>query len=108
EGERLARVIDQILLAGQLDEGKVELSPDSCDLVEVAAGVIEATRHAFADGTRIHLDAPPSLPRVHCDRDRFRQVLGNLLENAVKYSPDGGPVNVWQRPSAGDNVVLEG
>ena len=107
EGERLARVIDQILLAGQLDDGRVRLARDSCDLAELAVSVIEATRHAYPDGHRIHLHASSSLPPVHCDRDRFRQVLGNLLENAVKYSPKGGSVDVRLRGGPDDTIVLE-
>jgi len=106
EGERLARVIEQILLVGRLDEGKVELTREPCDLAELAASVIEATRHAYPDGNRIRLRASSSLRPVACDRDRFRQVLGNLLENAVKYSPHGSAVEVRLRHDS-DAVVLE-
>jgi len=107
EGERLARVIDQILLAGQLDENKLEFARDPCDLAELAASVIESARHALPGGDRIRLRASSSLPEVPCDRDRFRQVLANLLENAVKYSPNGGTVEVRLRHRPDETVVIE-
>ena len=45
-------------------------------------------------GITLHLDAPESLPPVAADEQQLRQVFTNLVENAIKYSPEGGPVTV--------------
>src|SRR5439155_22799051 len=82
EGERLARIVNQILLAGQLDEGDLQLAPEACDLADVAAGVIETATRGREERSPIRLRASKALPPVQCDEERFRQVLGNLLENA--------------------------
>src|SRR5205823_5681037 len=52
------------------------------------------------------LDLPASPLAAEADADKLRQILGVLLDNAVRYSPDGGTVTVAARP-AGDKVVLE-
>ena len=107
EGERLARIVNQILLAGQLDEGDLQLAPEACDLADVAAGVIETAIRGREERSPIRLRASKALPPVQCDEERFRQVLGNLLENAIKYSPDGGTIEVRLRARKDSTVLLD-
>jgi PAS domain S-box-containing protein len=106
EGERLARIVNQILLAAQLEEDRLQLAPALCDLAGVAAEVIDTAASALPERIPIRLRVSKELPQVPCDEDRFRQVLGNLLENAIKYSPDGGAIEVRLRGRR-DSVVLE-
>ena len=107
EGERLARIVNQILLAGQLEEGDLQLAPEACDLTQIAADVVEAATRELEDPTCVRLHASKTLPKVRCDEHRFRQVLGNLLENAIKYSPDAGGIEVRLRARRDRGVVLE-
>jgi signal transduction histidine kinase len=94
EGERLARIVEQILLAGQIDADTVGLRPQECDLEALAEAVLASARTHAPENIRLRVRAPAGLPRVSCDADRLRQVLVNLVENAVKYSPEGGEVTV--------------
>jgi PAS domain S-box-containing protein len=93
EASRLAYIVDQILIAGQLDANAVELDTVPCDPAEVAAGVIESASVHLPDGISLRLGAGSS-PSILCDENKLRQVLANLVDNAIKYSPDGGEVEV--------------
>jgi two-component system phosphate regulon sensor histidine kinase PhoR len=91
EATRLARIVDQILLAGQLDADAVEVDLRECDPSEIAAGVLESAAVHLPDTISLDLDADRA-PKIACDPNKLRQVLVNLVDNAVKYSPKGGRV----------------
>jgi len=93
ESDRLARIVDQILVASRIEAGKIDVTFERCDATGIARSVVESAKHRAPPGIELHLDAPESL-EVDCDPDRLRQVLGNILDNAIKYSPDGGDVRV--------------
>ena len=93
ESDRLARIVDQILVASRIEAGKIDVSFERCDATGIARSVVESAKHRAPSGIELHLDAPDAL-EVDCDPDRLRQVLGNILDNAIKYSPDGGDVRV--------------
>jgi two-component system phosphate regulon sensor histidine kinase PhoR len=94
ESERLSRIVNEILLANQLDAGRVELQPEPFDAIELMDRVVEATRAYAPPGITVERTAPEEHVRVAADRDKVRQVLANLAENAIKYSPDGGRIDV--------------
>jgi PAS domain S-box-containing protein len=94
ESERLGRIVNEILLANQLDAGRLDLQAEPFDAVELVERVVEATRAYAPPGLSLALTAKDGVPRVDADRDKVRQVLVNLVENAIKYSPDGGRIEV--------------
>jgi PAS domain S-box-containing protein len=94
QSERLAEMIDDILLASRVDSPKLEIASDQVDVVELAAEVIATVRTHASERLTLDLVGPPSLPPVAADRDKLRQVLTNLVANAVKYSPGGGRIEV--------------
>jgi PAS domain S-box-containing protein len=94
ESERLGRIVNEILLANQLDAGRLDLGTEPVDPIEVAERVVEATRAYAPSETSVALVVPSRVRRVAADRDKLRQVLVNLVENAIKYSPDGGEIQV--------------
>ncbi|MFL5922156.1 MAG: ATP-binding protein [Gaiellaceae bacterium] len=105
EATRLARIVDQILLAGQLDAGAVELDLSECDLSDLAARVIESAHLHVPETISLTLDVD-SAPKISCDENKLRQVLVNLVDNAVKYSPGGGRVELQVR-NGDDSVVID-
>src|SRR5438046_8268289 len=73
------------------------------DLVEELFAVLARTERQHPD-RKVELTAPASLP-IEADRDRIAQVLTNLVDNAVKYSPEGGPVTI-HASRIGDEVEV--
>ena len=94
EASRLAEIVNDLLLASNLDAGALDVSIERCDGRTLAAGVVAAARTHAPDDVTVDLRAPQELPPVAADPGQLRQVLVNLVDNAIKYSPDGGPVEV--------------
>jgi PAS domain S-box-containing protein len=92
ESERLARIVNDILLASRLDSGAATVRIAQADATELARGVVAAAAAHLPPDIELVLSAPEPGPQVVADPDGLRQVLVNLVENAVKYSPDGGRV----------------
>lgn len=94
ESDRLARIVDQVLAASRLDGGTFALTVEHCAPAPLALEVVEAARAHLPEGATVDLAPGDDLPPIAADPDMVRQVLSNLVENAVKYSPDGGHVHV--------------
>lgn len=89
--ERLSRLVEELLLTARIDAGAIDLRMDSVDISEV----LEETLKDLGDGrVRVQLAIDPSLPRVVTDAQRLGQIARNLIENAIKFSPDDQPVRV--------------
>jgi PAS domain S-box-containing protein len=94
EADRLARIVNDILWASRLDSGQMGITIERCDAEALTTQVAGALRAHAPAGIVLDVDAEPGLPPVAADPDKLRQVLTNLIDNAVKYSPDGGHVSV--------------
>jgi two-component system phosphate regulon sensor histidine kinase PhoR len=94
QSNRLARLVEEILVAGQLESGSLSVVADSFDPEDLVRGVVAAARTRLGEGTTIEVSLPAVLPKVHGDEERTRQVLINLVDNAIKYSPAGGRIDV--------------
>ena len=100
ESDRLARIVNDILWASRLDSGQMGVAIESCDAAKLAQQVVDALRHHAPTSVELRVDAADQLPPVAADPDKLRQVLTNLVDNAVKYSPDGGTVHVTVHATA--------
>jgi len=90
---RLNACVDDLLDLSRIRAGKMELRRARCDLAAVCRAVIEDQRQL--SGRPIELVVPPVALMLEADRDRMSQVVINLVGNAVKYSPEGCPVEVY-------------
>jgi signal transduction histidine kinase len=93
ESDRLGRIVDQIVTSAELDGGELTLTPAACDLRSVCESVLAAVDAWKPDSVTVSLVGAGEMP-VHCDDGRLRQALLNVTENAIKYSPDGGSVEL--------------
>ena len=101
---KLARLVDELLDVSRIESGRLELRVSDVDLPELVAEVMRrhqlmATKHDL----RLQYDPGHKLG-VRGDRDHLEQVLNNLIGNAMKYSPDGGVIDV-QVTRAGEQEV---
>ena len=94
ESERLGRIVNQILLANQLESGRLDLETEAFDAPELLERVAEATRTHIPPHLRLEVVVGEGVPPVAADKDHVRQILINLVENAIKYSPDGGTIEL--------------
>jgi signal transduction histidine kinase len=90
EAGRLARLLDDALSASRLHADRETFEIVATDGAEIARSVVDAAQSRLPEGQELKLVTHEQLPRVAADPDKLRQVLVNLTENAIKYSPDGG------------------
>jgi PAS domain S-box-containing protein len=94
ESQRLAQIVNDVLLASHLDSGQLQSNIEHVDPAKVTEHVVDTARTHLPAGVTIDVESPKAVPPVAADEQQLVQVLGNLLENAIKYSPEGGPVKV--------------
>jgi PAS domain S-box-containing protein len=93
ESDRLTELIGNLLDMSRIEAGTLRVEPEPTDL----GPIIQETAAAFQMMTRGHqieVLLAPALPLVMADPRRARQILRNLVENAIKYSPQGGPITI--------------
>ena len=100
ETARLAELVGDVLDTSRIEAGTFSYRFEEVDLGRVVDEAIEAAALAQQD-VPVVASVRGALPAIRGDRTRLRQVLGNLIENAVKYSPEGGEVRVSAAASNG-------
>ncbi|MBX5474882.1 MAG: GAF domain-containing protein [Thermoleophilia bacterium] len=94
ESQRLATIVDTLLNVARLDTGDLQVSLAETDVRDVVGQVVESAREAGANGHRFVVDLPDEPLQARADPEKLRQVFAILLDNALKYSPEGGTVTV--------------
>jgi PAS domain S-box-containing protein len=94
ESDRLARIVNDILFASRIESGTMQTTIERCDVVELAGTVVDAAAQYVPPNVKLMLSAAPDTPAAAADPDKVRQVIVNLVDNAIKYSPHGGAVDV--------------
>lgn len=94
ESDRLNALVDNLITASKLQtRHQLDINPDATHLDEVAARTVERFSKQTAKHT-LELNFPTDFPIVHADEVRIRQVIDNLVSNAIKYAPEGGTIEV--------------
>jgi signal transduction histidine kinase len=98
QGVRLTQITEEVLLANRLDRGDLRVDSERVDLTELVREAVEAMRERLPDSVSLSIDSNGVAPALG-DRGRIEQVLVNLIDNAIQYSPEGGEVVVRTAPS---------
>ena len=105
ECDRLVRLINDLLNVSRIEAGRaLELNLKPIDLRNLMARVV-TSQQSYTTRHTLVLEAPEDLPAVVADEDKVDQILTNLINNAIKYSPDGGHVWVSARSADGNIEV---
>jgi signal transduction histidine kinase len=102
---RLLRLVDDLLFVARLQSGQLDLTPTPLDLCEIARQAVgEAQRRADAKGVELVFDGNGEV-RIEADKGRMFQLLDNLVSNAIKFTPEGGRIEI--RVTRNGTAVLE-
>ncbi|MBI2288684.1 MAG: HAMP domain-containing protein [Chloroflexi bacterium] len=111
--QHLLQLINDVLDLSRVESGKVELKPKNIVLSEVLESLARTMMPTLASrGQSLDVEVAPGLPRIYADDGKVGQVLRNLLDNASKFTPDGGKLKIeavrenhWCRVSVIDNGI---
>lgn len=101
QGRRLLGMIEQILVAARLEEAAPTLSRQALDLRQIVEEEVAAFRGVLG-GRIINVQMPDEVPTTYGDPSAVEHIVANLLDNAVKYSPDGAGILVAVEPAPGE------
>jgi len=95
-GEQMADLVDELKVVSEMEQGSIQIEPQTVDMRDIIREAVEAIR-AEAESSQVELTAnvPPDLNPAWGDPRRLRQIMGSLLGNAVRDTPESGRVTVW-------------
>lgn len=106
QSDRLNLILEDLLQLSQIESGRVQFRQDPVDLRGVVDRTLASIKPlAEKKQQTLSVAIPQDAPPVIGDEDRLVQVLTNLLDNAVKYSPEGGTIDVTTRPVRGEAMI---
>jgi signal transduction histidine kinase len=106
ESERVLKMLDTLMDITEAEAGMMRLQREPADLCQLAREVAELYEYVAEEKKISITTATPEPCEASVDRTRIRQVFANLLDNAIKYTPEGGKVDISIRCDNGDALAL--
>jgi signal transduction histidine kinase len=104
--QQLTRLVDDLLDVSRISQGKISLELEPVDMAAVVARAVEICRPLIdAHKHGLHVSLPEQAVRVRGDLTRLTQILSNLLNNAAKYTEEGGRIGLTVESSGGEAVL---
>ncbi|MCD2511449.1 ATP-binding protein [Comamonas endophytica] len=105
--DHMVRLVDDLLEVSRISGGKVELRPEPVELAAALHGAVDTCRPLLdARHHRLVLDLPGEVLRVHADPVRLSQIIANLLNNAAKYTDQGGRICLRAERDGNDALIV--
>ncbi|HXZ20863.1 MAG TPA: ATP-binding protein, partial [Candidatus Acidoferrales bacterium] len=104
ECDRLNHLVEEAAEMARLEAGEVELKLEPVPVREIVDAALAHSRNALG-ARQVIVEIPPTVPLVRADRDRVREVIGHLVDNAHHYSPVECPIRITAE-AVGNNVVI--
>lgn len=102
-GQQLLALINDVLDLAKAESGKMRLHPESVQVLELCETILAAHRPAAEKkNVELRLAVPADLPAVKQDAGKLRQILANLISNAIKFTPEGGRVTLSANVNDGE------
>lgn len=96
--ERLSEIVRDMVDVSMLDNRTLELVSQEIEINDLLRRVVESSQEAIRQRRqKLHLDFADDIPLVRCDQERMQQAIGNVLGNAVKFTPDYGLIRICSR-----------
>ncbi|MBN2003384.1 MAG: HAMP domain-containing protein [Anaerolineae bacterium] len=103
----LIQMVEELLELARIESGKAPLDRAAATVAQLVEAPVERLRpQAERKGITLAVTLPQDLPHVHADAKRIHQVIGNLIHNAIKFTPEGGAVTVSARSGETDEVII--
>ncbi len=107
ETGRLSGMVEELLDFSRMQSGRFTLAKSKLDiLAELGEAVLMFTQRAYREGVFIEYLEPETLSPVFGDKNRLRQVFVNIIDNALKYSDNGGRITIKARENAQRDIVI--
>lgn len=110
EADRMAELVNNLLEMSRLEARAMPMAPEMCHLADIAAESVKRIERSRIGGAhKITVNVPTELPEIYADYDEIGRVLGNILSNAIKYSPEGSEIVVrsYRDPKDSHMIVTE-
>lgn len=104
EAERLSRLVTEATHLARVEAGKIHLQREPHSVDSLVTGALEQMENR-RDGRQVQVEIPRGLPQVSIDIELMQLALRQLLDNAIKYSPQSSPIRV-SAALAGDNLII--
>jgi len=108
-GTKLLTVINDVLDVSRLEGGMLTIEMRPENVLDVAEVALQLARSVVSDKRSVEVDVPVGMPSLQVDPRRLAQALGNLLANALKFTPEGGKIRFVARllPDGGVHLLVE-
>jgi two-component system, OmpR family, sensor kinase len=106
EIQRMHQLVEDLLALTQLDTGKIALRENIVYVDGIIQKVYEQAQH-LSNGQELRYNVAPAIPPVRVDEDRLQQVLLNIVDNALKFTPASGRVDILAREEGQDAVIIQ-
>jgi PAS domain S-box-containing protein len=106
--QQLLSLVNSLLDIAKLESGELKLEREQIDLTVMCDDLLKTFQHeANQEGVILALNLNEDTPSIHADKEKIQRVMVNLVDNALKFTPEGGSVEIRTMTGSNDNVRIE-